>query len=97
MEYDLSYFVKTALEGGRYNPSLINPCSNLAVSYGDSILKAARQHLYAQVANLKIEVEDLDGFQYFFIDGEEVTATKWQEELLAILTKAFDEAYNSGC
>lgn len=93
MEFDLSYFVETAIEAGRYNPSIINPCSNLAVSYGDSILKAARQHLYAQVANLKIEVEDLDGFQYYFIDGEEVAASRWQQALLELLTDRFDKAY----
>ena len=95
MEFNLSYFVKTVIEAGRYNPSLINPCSSLAVSYGNSILKAARQHRFAEVANLKLEVDDLDGFQYFFISGVEVTASRWQEALLAILTEAFDKAYNS--
>lgn len=95
MEFDLDYFVQTALEGGRYDPSIINPCSNLAVSYGDSLLRAARQYGYAQVEGLKIDVDDLDGFQYFFIDSEEVTANQWQTELLALLTKVFDKAYNS--
>lgn len=93
MEFDLDYFVQTALKAGRYDPSIINPCSNLAVSYGDSLLRAARQHGYSEVANLKVDVEDLDGFQYFFVSGEEVTANQWQQALLELLTDAFDKAY----
>ena len=93
MEFDLSYFVQTALEGGRYDHSIINPCSNLAVRYGDNILKAARQYGYAEVEGLKIEVDGLDGFQTFFISGVEVTASRWQEQLLATLTDRFDKAY----
>lgn len=93
MEFNLDYFVKTIIEGGRYDPSIINPCSNLAVSYGNSILKTARQHNYAEVEGLKIEVDGLDGFQTFFISGVEVTASRWQAELLALLTDAFDKAY----
>lgn len=91
MEFDLDYFVESAIEDGRYNPSLINPCSNLAVGYGDSILKAARQHGSAQVEGLKVEVDDLDSFQYFYIDDEEVTASQWQQALLELLTKGFAE------
>lgn len=93
MEFDLSYFVQTTIEGGRYNPSLINPCSSLAVTYGNSILKAARQYGFAEVEGLKIEVDGLDGFQTFFISGVEVTASRWQEQLLATLTDRFDKAY----
>ena len=92
MEFDLSYFVKTALDAGRYDPSITNPCSNLAISYGYSLLRAARQHGFAQVEGLKIEVDDLDGFQTFFISGVEVTASRWQEALLTLLTEAFDKA-----
>ena len=92
MVFDLSYFVQTAIEGGRYNPSLINPCSNLAISYGYSLLRAARQHGYAQVEGLKIEVDDLDGLQYFYVDAEEVTTSKWETELLALLTESFSKA-----
>lgn len=92
MEFDLNYYIQTALDAGRYDPSIINPCSNLAVSYGDSILKAARQYGYAQVEGLKVDVEDLDGFQTFFISGVEVTTSRWQEELLALLTESFDKA-----
>ena len=95
MEYDIEYFIKTALEAGKYNPSLTNPCSNLAITYGESILKTARKEGYAQVEHLKIDVDDLDDFQYFFIDGEEVSTSQWLEALLELLTEKFDKAYNA--
>ena len=92
MEFNLAYFVETAIAAGRYDSSIINPCSSLALSYGDSLLRAARQHGFAQVEGLKIEVDGLDGFQTFFISGVEVTTSRWQEELLTLLTESFDKA-----
>ena len=92
MEFDLNYYIQTALDAGRYDPNTTNPCSSLAVSYGNSLLRAARQHGYAQVEGLKIEVDDLDGLQYFYVDGMEVTTSKWETELLALLTESFSKA-----
>lgn len=98
MIYDIDYFVSNAIESGRFTLEQFtkyqNPCSNIAIDYAESILKSARRHRIASVENLKIEIEDLDDFQYFYIDDNEVTATAWNEALIKLLENRFAKAFN---
>jgi hypothetical protein len=98
MTFDPDYFVTTAIADGRFtraHMSKVNPCSNIAIDYAASVLKAARRDRLVEVAGLKIEVEDLDDFQYFYIGDVEVTASAWNAALLELLEKRFREAFTA--
>lgn len=97
MVYDIDYFVSSAIESGRFTLEQFNlyknPCSNIAIDYAASILKSARREYMASVENLKVEVNDLDDFQYFYIDDVEVTTTAWNQALLELLENRFKAAF----
>ena len=96
MIFDIDYFVQTAKSDGRVTVKSLTPESgvipNLAIQYADSVLKAARRDRLASVENLKIEVDDLDDFQYFYIDDKEVTTTAWNNALVRLLRDRFFDA-----
>lgn len=98
MVYDIDYFVSSAIESGRFTLEQFkqykNPCSNIAIDYAASILKSARRERMASVESLKIEVDDIDDFQFFYIDDVEVTTTQWNQALLELLEDRFKAAFD---
>lgn len=100
MEYDVDYFVKNTVQNGKmtreYYGSVLNPIANIALDYADAVLLSARRERRASVENLSIEADQLDGFQYFYVDDTEVTTSAWNQALLELLDLRFAQVFAVG-